>query len=160
MNKQQFIKEIPKYYHLPLNLVSQKMKISISTVKKFCRSIGITRWPYRQISKINHELNKLKVMIDDHNIPQSEKDQMILQFNNLISQKQHIISNCQKTNSFHSTKNTINFNETKNVIQMNLNDNHLNQSFLSLSSITLSSFHGLFSSLLSNNSNHQQLLMK
>lgn len=48
------------YLHVPITEASAKLGISISVLKKRCRSFGIRRWPYRKIKSYEKKVTNLE----------------------------------------------------------------------------------------------------
>ena len=42
------------HFHLPMAEVAKKYGVCITYFKKVCRSHGVQRWPYRQVTKASH----------------------------------------------------------------------------------------------------------
>ncbi len=66
------------YYDTPLRHVSQKVGLSITMLKKICRSYGIQRWPHRQIRSINRSIAKIcqHSETDFHQKPEEVQEQI------------------------------------------------------------------------------------
>jgi hypothetical protein len=45
--------ELSKYFHLPEKSVAKELGICLTSLKKLCRSYGITRWPFRWNPDLN-----------------------------------------------------------------------------------------------------------
>ena len=43
------LEELSKYFHLPEKAVAKELGICLTSLKKLCRSYGITRWPFRKV---------------------------------------------------------------------------------------------------------------
>ena len=46
------LEELSKYFHLPEKAVAKELGICLTSLKKICRSYGITRWPFRKLKSI------------------------------------------------------------------------------------------------------------
>jgi hypothetical protein len=44
------LEELSKYFHMPEKAVAKELGICLTSLKKLCRSYGITRWPFRKVS--------------------------------------------------------------------------------------------------------------
>ena len=44
INKEVKLEELSKYFHLPEKAVAKELGICLTSLKKLCRSYGITRW--------------------------------------------------------------------------------------------------------------------
>ena len=45
---------IQSKFHLPLSVASTQLGVSQSYLKRLCRTHGIPRWPFRQVSRAQH----------------------------------------------------------------------------------------------------------
>ena len=52
------LEELSKYFHLPEKAVAKELGICLTSLKKICRSYGITRWPFRKLKSIQRTLAK------------------------------------------------------------------------------------------------------
>jgi len=43
------LQELSKYFHMPEKAVAKELGICLTSLKKLCRSYGITRWPFRKV---------------------------------------------------------------------------------------------------------------
>ena len=50
------LEELSKYFHLPERAVAKELGICLTTLKKLCRSYGITRWPFCKVKSIQRTL--------------------------------------------------------------------------------------------------------
>ncbi|KAJ1471582.1 RWP-RK domain-containing protein [Baffinella frigidus] len=53
------LEELSKYFHLPEKAVAKELGICLTSLKKLCRSYGITRWPFRKLKSIQRTLAKV-----------------------------------------------------------------------------------------------------
>ena len=60
------LEELSKYFHLPEKAVAKQLGICLTSLKKLCRSYGITRWPFRKLKSIQRTLAKVQ---DETNHP-------------------------------------------------------------------------------------------
>ncbi len=44
------LEELSKYFHMPEKAVAKELGICLTSLKKLCRSYGITRWPFRKVN--------------------------------------------------------------------------------------------------------------
>jgi hypothetical protein len=44
------LEELSKYFHMPEKAVAKELGICLTSLKKLCRSYGITRWPFRKVT--------------------------------------------------------------------------------------------------------------
>jgi hypothetical protein len=49
-----------QYFHLPEKAVAKELGICLTSLKKLCRSYGITRWPFRKLKSIQRTLAKVQ----------------------------------------------------------------------------------------------------
>lgn len=78
--------------------------MSITTLKRLCRHLGIQRWPYRQISGINRTIDRLKaeleqsirrlVPLGDHVEASSTSSAVLDHIKKLIDHRESIIKVC------------------------------------------------------------------
>ncbi|KAL3655752.1 hypothetical protein CASFOL_000148 [Castilleja foliolosa] len=54
------LRDVARYFHLPINVASKEMKICSSALKSICRKEGLSRWPYRKINSIKKMISKKK----------------------------------------------------------------------------------------------------
>ena len=54
------IELVRAYFHMPMNVATQKLQIGSTALKKICRKFGITRWPYRRIKAIEKLIQQLE----------------------------------------------------------------------------------------------------
>nr|ABD96880.1 hypothetical protein [Tarenaya spinosa] len=54
------LKDIGKYFHLPVEEAARIMKVCPTVVKKICRRGGLARWPHRKIRSIERKISKWK----------------------------------------------------------------------------------------------------
>eukprot|EP00292_Cryptomonas_paramecium_P021814 CAMPEP_0113679964 /NCGR_PEP_ID=MMETSP0038_2-20120614/10984_1 /TAXON_ID=2898 /ORGANISM="Cryptomonas paramecium" /LENGTH=167 /DNA_ID=CAMNT_0000598149 /DNA_START=273 /DNA_END=772 /DNA_ORIENTATION=- /assembly_acc=CAM_ASM_000170 len=60
------LEELSKYFHLPEKAVAKELGICLTSLKKLCRSYGITRWPFRKLKSIQRSLAKAQ---DETSVP-------------------------------------------------------------------------------------------
>ncbi|XP_047971864.1 uncharacterized protein LOC125214764 [Salvia hispanica] len=53
------LKDLAKYFHLPINDAAKEMKLCASAIKGICRKEGLERWPYRKIKSLKNEIAKV-----------------------------------------------------------------------------------------------------
>ncbi len=54
------LEELSKYFHMPEKAVAKELGICLTSLKKLCRSYGITRWPFRKLKSIQRTLAKVQ----------------------------------------------------------------------------------------------------
>ena len=54
------IQVVKTFFHLPMNIATQKLQIGSTALKKICRRYGIMRWPYRRIKAIEKLIQQLE----------------------------------------------------------------------------------------------------
>lgn len=57
------------YFDRPLDGASKALGVSTTIVKRLCRKLGVTRWPYRQICSVDKSIGKLEKAILDTTPP-------------------------------------------------------------------------------------------
>ncbi len=45
--------DVSKFFHMPINEVSDKLGVCATVLKKICRRNGISRWPHRKIKSLD-----------------------------------------------------------------------------------------------------------
>jgi hypothetical protein len=54
------LEELSKYFHLPEKAVAKELGICLTSLKKLCRSYGITRWPFRKLKSLERTMKKVQ----------------------------------------------------------------------------------------------------
>lgn len=54
------LENLKQYYHLPIKEAAKQIGSCVSAIKHACRKQGLSRWPYRIISSINENMERLK----------------------------------------------------------------------------------------------------
>ena len=54
---------LERYYHVPLNIAANQLKVSLTMLKKLCRTYGVKRWPHRQVSSLDKTTSRLEEKI-------------------------------------------------------------------------------------------------
>ncbi len=54
---------LERYYHVPLNIAANQLKVSLTMLKKLCRAYGVKRWPHRQVSSLDKTTSRLQEKI-------------------------------------------------------------------------------------------------
>ncbi|EKX39610.1 hypothetical protein GUITHDRAFT_76281 [Guillardia theta CCMP2712] len=60
LNKEVKLDELSKYFHLPEKAVAKELGICLTSLKKLCRSYGITRWPFRKLKSLERTMRKVQ----------------------------------------------------------------------------------------------------
>jgi hypothetical protein len=60
LNKEVKLDELSKYFHLPEKAVAKELGICLTSLKKLCRSYGITRWPFRKLKSLERTMKKVQ----------------------------------------------------------------------------------------------------
>ncbi|CAM9415666.1 unnamed protein product, partial [Scytosiphon promiscuus] len=55
------------FYHVPLNVAAVQLDVSLTMLKKLCRTYGVKRWPHRQVSSLDKTTLKLEEKIKARN---------------------------------------------------------------------------------------------
>jgi len=64
LNKEVKLDELSKYFHLPEKAVAKELGICLTSLKKLCRSYGITRWPFRKLKSLERTMRKVQTDAD------------------------------------------------------------------------------------------------
>ena len=67
LNKEVKLDELSKYFHLPEKAVAKELGICLTSLKKLCRSYGITRWPFRKLKSLERTMRKVQTENDGIN---------------------------------------------------------------------------------------------
>ncbi|KAJ1482538.1 RWP-RK domain-containing protein, partial [Baffinella frigidus] len=59
-NRELKLEELSKYFHLPEKAVAKELGICLTSLKKLCRSYGITRWPFRKLKSLERTMRKVQ----------------------------------------------------------------------------------------------------
>ena len=59
-SKEVKLEELSKYFHLPEKAVAKELGICLTSLKKLCRSYGITRWPFRKLKSLERTMRKVQ----------------------------------------------------------------------------------------------------
>ncbi len=59
LNKEVKLDELSKYFNLPEKAVAKELGICLTSLKKLCRSYGITRWPFRKLKSLERTMRKV-----------------------------------------------------------------------------------------------------
>lgn len=51
---------LSKYFHLPITEAAKKIGASMTTIKKNCRRLGISRWPHRTLCNFDTTIKKIR----------------------------------------------------------------------------------------------------
>ena len=60
LSKEVKLDELSKYFHLPEKAVAKELGICLTSLKKLCRSYGITRWPFRKLKSLERTMRKVQ----------------------------------------------------------------------------------------------------
>ncbi|EKX37577.1 hypothetical protein GUITHDRAFT_77999, partial [Guillardia theta CCMP2712] len=52
--------ELSKFFNLPEKAVAKELGICLTSLKKLCRSYGITRWPFRKLKSLQRTMKKVE----------------------------------------------------------------------------------------------------
>ena len=57
------IEDLRKYFHLPIAEVARHFGTCTTALKKICRKLNITKWPYRQILSLTKSIQSLEMAV-------------------------------------------------------------------------------------------------
>lgn len=57
------LKDLAKYFDLPIMEASRNLKVGLTVLKKKCREFGIPRWPHRKIKSLDSLIHELQVIL-------------------------------------------------------------------------------------------------
>ncbi|XP_057799781.1 uncharacterized protein LOC131015414 [Salvia miltiorrhiza] len=75
------LRDLAKYFHLPINAAAKEMKLCPSAIKSVCRKEGLKRWPHRKIKSIKNEIAKMSKNINSAD--GSEKSRLAIEMQRL-----------------------------------------------------------------------------
>ncbi|CAN0279259.1 unnamed protein product [Discosporangium mesarthrocarpum] len=79
------------YFDRPLDEAGRALGVSTTIVKRLCRKMGISRWPYRQICSVNKAMSKTRRMIEAAKNPQNLR-KLKVKMRWLEDQMQHLFA--------------------------------------------------------------------
>jgi hypothetical protein len=77
------LKDLRKYFHLPIVAVAKEFGVCTTMLKKLCRQNNIQRWPHRQIRSISNHIESLEYTLRNENISVDEAHRYRTQIQNL-----------------------------------------------------------------------------
>uniref|UniRef100_A0A7S4P057 RWP-RK domain-containing protein n=1 Tax=Guillardia theta TaxID=55529 RepID=A0A7S4P057_GUITH len=60
LNREVRLDELSKFFNLPEKAVAKELGICLTSLKKLCRSYGITRWPFRKLKSLQRTMKKVE----------------------------------------------------------------------------------------------------
>lgn len=60
-NKEITLNDLRKYFHLPITEVASRLGTCTTALKKVCRRLNISKWPYRQILSITKSIQSIEM---------------------------------------------------------------------------------------------------
>lgn len=60
------LKDLVKYFDLPIVEASKNLKVGLTVLKRKCREFGIPRWPHRKIKSLDGLIRDLQVSTLSH----------------------------------------------------------------------------------------------
>eukprot|EP00270_Netrium_digitus_P007841 TRINITY_DN2303_c0_g1_i6.p1 TRINITY_DN2303_c0_g1~~TRINITY_DN2303_c0_g1_i6.p1 ORF type:complete len:461 (+),score=32.82 TRINITY_DN2303_c0_g1_i6:85-1467(+) len=66
------LKDLSDHFHLPINDVARKLGLCVTVLKQRCRELGISRWPYRKVRKLDNLISALESSFPLQNLENSE----------------------------------------------------------------------------------------
>ncbi|GMI76385.1 hypothetical protein like AT5G16100 [Hibiscus trionum] len=73
------LKEIEKYFHLPIEEAAKKLEFSATVVKKICRKYGLTRWPHRKIQSMEKQISNWETRLSTNDPEESARAEIEIQ---------------------------------------------------------------------------------
>jgi len=52
--------ELSRFFHMPERAVAKELGMCLTSLKKFCRQNGITRWPYRKLKSLDRRIARIE----------------------------------------------------------------------------------------------------
>mmetsp|Transcript_13369 Transcript_13369/g.37904 ORF Transcript_13369/g.37904 Transcript_13369/m.37904 type:complete len:404 (+) Transcript_13369:84-1295(+) len=59
------IENVARFFHLPIHLAADALKVGETWLKQKCREHGIKRWPYRKVKSLDKSIEKVVAAISD-----------------------------------------------------------------------------------------------
>ncbi|DBA96604.1 TPA: hypothetical protein ACH3X1_015466 [Trebouxia sp. C0004] len=83
------------YFDLPIKEAAIKLRLGITTLKRVCRSNGMTRWPFRKRNSLGRLIDRTKQVLDDGTGQDNMKKLMALQ---MLEKQRQVMRSCQNSN--------------------------------------------------------------
>ncbi|KAL0032241.1 hypothetical protein WJX79_000271 [Trebouxia sp. C0005] len=83
------------YFDLPIKEAATKLGLGITTLKRVCRSNGMTRWPFRKRNSLGRLIDRTKQVLDDGTGQDNMKKLMALQ---MLEKQRQVMRSCQNSN--------------------------------------------------------------
>ena len=87
-------KEISTQFHLPIILAAKKLGVCVTALKSRCRQLGISRWPFRKVRKVD---NVIKALVDQKAVLKPQEAVQKCYLKNALDIRKHILSNPNST---------------------------------------------------------------
>ncbi|QDZ21648.1 RWP-RK domain-containing protein [Chloropicon primus] len=87
-------KEISSHFHLPIIVAAKKLRVCVTALKSRCRQLGISRWPYRKVKKVD---SVIKALVDQKSELRLQKSAEKGYLQNALDIRNHILSNPNST---------------------------------------------------------------
>jgi len=84
------LKELSKYFHLPINEAAAQLGVCATVLKKICRNNGVKRWPQRKIKSINNMIEALQQLIDDS---EGDVPKLNMDMDDLLAKRKYLLEN-------------------------------------------------------------------
>lgn len=95
LNRTITLDELRKYFHLPIAEVAKQFGTCTTALKKICRKLNITKWPYRQILSLTKSIQSLEMAALNEGVAQELRQQ----YRNQIAVLQKAITEVMKNPS-------------------------------------------------------------
>lgn len=90
------LEELRKYFHLPIAEVARQFGTCTTALKKICRRLNITKWPYRQILSLTKSIQSLEMASLNEGVAPDLRQQYRNQINLLQKSIAEVIKNPSK----------------------------------------------------------------
>jgi hypothetical protein len=90
------LEHLRKYFHLPIAEVAKKLKTCTTALKKICRRLNITKWPYRQILSLTKSIQSLEMACLNEHLEEKVRIQYRKQINVLKRTISEVLNNPSK----------------------------------------------------------------
>eukprot|EP00277_Geminigera_cryophila_P001931 CAMPEP_0179432586 /NCGR_PEP_ID=MMETSP0799-20121207/17174_1 /TAXON_ID=46947 /ORGANISM="Geminigera cryophila, Strain CCMP2564" /LENGTH=673 /DNA_ID=CAMNT_0021210061 /DNA_START=179 /DNA_END=2200 /DNA_ORIENTATION=+ len=93
LSKEVKLEELSKYFHLPEKAVAKELGICLTSLKKLCRSYGITRWPFRKLKSLERTMRKVQTETEAANNGENGDGEKSYRPSNEVKRKPYTVGN-------------------------------------------------------------------